>query len=110
MCMASSGKCAIFGASPSVNTKTEMLDIKTGNTIGQVMSQQNLIATSSSFDNLYGLNDAGTGNSGFYLESAQGVLKGWFPPSVPNLYGSADYVRCSIPISQNDTLSIMWGS
>jgi len=118
-----SGKSAIFTAKGVDATKTSMTDVLTGSTIGQALANQRMVCSYQTYPAVKGLNDNQAGNSGFYVESSDGALKVMIPPStsggaVSATGGAGSYLQgvtgwveypVAIPISQNDTLSIMSG-
>ena len=117
-----SGKSAIFAVKAVDATKTAMVDVLTGGEIGQSLAGEQVICTYQTYPAGKGLNDNQAGNSGFYIESSDGALKLMVSPvcasAVTNagssgnyLEGASPYVEYAvgIPISQNDTLSVMAG-
>jgi hypothetical protein len=105
-----SGKTAVFNVTAVADTKTEMVDVITGGTIGQSLAGQRIIKSYATFSNLYGLNDDQGGNNFYFMENAQGQLKGTFFPVLANGYGQVKMVDSGIPVLQNDSLSVTWGS
>ena len=113
-----SGKSAIFAVKAVDATKTSMTDILTGGTIGQSLAGEKIVCSYQVYPAAKGLNDNQAGNSGFYIESSDGQLKLMIPPVAGHsiesgnyLQGGSPYVEysVSIPISQNDSLSVMAG-
>ena len=117
-----SGKSAIFSIKAVDAVKTSMADILTTGTIGQSLAGERIICTYQTYPATKGLNDNQAGNSGFYLESSDGALKLMVSPTTSGgassaadtgsyLQGNSGYVEYAvpIPISQNDTLSVMAG-
>ena len=105
-----SGKSAIFQVSAVADTETEIVDLITGGSIGQSLANQRIVKMYATFGNLYGLNDDGGGNNFFFIESPQGQMKGAiFPVNALGGY-MAEYSNYGIPIGQNDTLKVTWGS
>jgi len=105
-----SGKSAIMQVSAVADTETEIVDLITGGSIGQSLAGQRIVKMYSTFGNLYGSNDDGGGNCFFFIESPQGQLKGATFPVNAREGWYADYGMYSIPIGQNDTLKVTWGS
>ena len=105
-----SGKTAVLNVTAVADTKTEMVDVITGGTIGQSLAGQRIIKTYATFSNIYGLNDDQGGNNFYFMENAQGQLKGAFFPGLLSQYGKVDMVDSGIPVLQNDSLSVTWGS
>jgi hypothetical protein len=106
-----SGKSAIFAVKAVDATKTSMVDVLTGATIGQSLAGQRIACTYQTYPASKGLNDNQAGNSGFYVESADGALKLMAPPCV-DVFGITvpwEEYAVAIPIGQNDTLSVMAG-
>lgn len=114
-----SGKSAIFAVKAVDATKTAMVDVLTGATIGQSLAGQRIVCTYQGYPADKGLNDNQAGNSGFYIESSDGALKLMVSPSGGSAStgdgnytgGSLPWVEypVAIPIGQNDTLSVMAG-
>ena len=112
-----SGKSAIFSVKAVDAVKTAMVDVLTGGTIGQSLANQRIVCSYQSYAGTKGLNDNQAGNSGFYVESSDGALKLMIPPTTGisgrgnYLQGTAPWVEypVTIPIGQNDTLSVMAG-
>ena len=106
-----SGKTSVFTVgSLTADTKTAIVDITTGGTIGQSLAGQRVVKYYATFTNLYGINDDQGGNNFYYAESSQGQLKGTFFPKGVRGFAKVEMLSCNIPILQNDTLSVMWGS
>ena len=115
-----SGKSAIFAVKAVDAVKTAMVDVLTGATIGQSLAGQRILCSYQTYPASKGLNDNQAGNSGFYIESSDGALKLMISPVTGNGAGAnggnytggtsayAEY-PVSIPIGQNDTLSVMAG-
>jgi hypothetical protein len=92
-------------------TKTAMVN-KDGSSIGQALTDKKITKVYATYSATNGLNDNGDGNSGFYIESADGQLKGMYPPSCSlSPEAMIPYIDLAIPvhINQNDTLSVMAG-
>lgn len=107
---ASSGKCSVFQVTAVADTKTEIVDLQTGGTIGQSMAGQSIVYAYATFPNLNGLNDDQAGNNFFFLENSQGQLKdAYFPVNAFSAF-KVNPIRTAIRIDQNDTLSVTWGS
>lgn len=105
-----SGKTSVFTVTAVADTKTAIVDITTGGSIGQSLAGQTIVKYYATFTNSNGLNDDQGGNNFYYIESSQGTLKGTMFPVLASLYGKVEQVPTRIPILQNDTLSVMWGS
>lgn len=85
-------------------TKTELVNAS-GATLGQSFSGKTLACYYATYGGLYGLNEAGAGNSALYVEAPDGALKGLVPAC--NVSGSGaeqttPYVKIPISIGQND--------
>ena len=114
-----SGKSAIFAVKAVDATKTAMVDVLTGATIGQSLSGERIVCSYQTYPSGKGLNDNQAGNAGFYVESSDGALKVMVSPCVtPNGLTGGSYLQgaspwqeyaIAIPIGQNDTLSVMAG-
>ncbi len=118
-----SGKSAIFSVKGVDAVKTSMTDILTGGTIGQSLANQRVICSYQTYPSTKGVSDNQAGNPGFYIESSDGALKLMIPPTTSGggtsapagagsyLGGVTDWVEypVAIPISQNDSLSVMTG-
>lgn len=117
-----SGKSAIFAVKAVDATKTAMVDVLTGGTIGQSMAGQRVVCSYQTYPAAKGLNDNQAGNSGLYIESSDGALKLMVSPTTSGgassaadtgsyLQGVSGWVEypVAIPIGQNDTLSVMAG-
>lgn len=113
-----SGKSAVFAVKAVDATKTSMTDILTGGTIGQSLAGERIVCSYQTYPASKGLNDNQAGNSGFYIESADGALKLMACPVAggPTNGGSNglsaspwEEYAVAIPIGQNDTLSVMAG-
>jgi len=118
-----SKKSAIFAIKAVNATKTAMVDVLTGGSIGQSLAGERVVCSYQGYPANKGLNDDQSGNAGFYIESSDGALKLMVGPSVVGAAGASagaagDYTQGSlpyveyavaIPIGQNDTLSVMAG-
>ena len=105
-----SGKTSVFTVTAGEDSKTSIVDITTGGSIGQSLAGQRIVKYYATFTGLYGLNDAQSGNNFFFCESSQGQLKGTFFPQGVRGLARTEKIECNIPILQNDTLSVFWGS
>ena len=107
----SDGTSDVFFVKAVDATKTAMVN-KDGSTIGQALDGKLLKCCYGTYSASKGLSDNGAGNGAFYLEAADGTLKGMFPPTAA-VQGEhvVPYIELprTIPISQNDTLSVMAG-
>ncbi len=116
-----SGKSAIFAVKAVDATKTSMVDVITGGTIGQSLAGQRIVCSYQTYAGGKGLNDNQAGNSGFYIESSDGALKLMVSPTctaTTNAGFAGDYTEgaapwveypVAVPIGQNDSLSVMAG-
>tara|TARA_R110002110_G_C13043831_1_gene680131 strand:- start:49 stop:483 length:435 start_codon:yes stop_codon:yes gene_type:complete len=113
-----SGKSAIFAIKAVDDTKTSMTDILTGGTIGQSLAGERIVCSYQGYPANKGLNASLSGNAGFYVESSDGALKLMISPATQTnnegghgnyTGGSLPYVEyaVAVPISQNDSLSVM---
>lgn len=105
-----SGKTSVFTVSAGDSAKTAIVDITTGGTIGQSLAGQRIVKYYATYPNSNGLNDDQSGNNFYYIESSQGQLKATLFPTNAFSFAKVVQVPCNIPIMQNDTLSVMWGS
>ena len=113
------GNSAIFAVKAVDATKTAMVDVLTGGTIGQSLAGERIVCSYQTYPAGKGLNDNQAGNAGYYIESSDGALKMMVSPSVISSglaageysQGAGPYVEyaVAIPIGQNDTLSVMAG-
>ena len=117
-CYTASGKSAIFAVKAVDATKTELVDVLTGGTIGQSLAGERIVCSYQGYPATKGLNDNQAGNSGFYIESSDGALKMMISPSTGAntetgnyTEGNLPYVEyaVAVPIGQNDSLSVMAG-
>lgn len=116
-----SGKSAIFSVKAVDATKTAIVDVLTGGSIGQSLAGERIVCSYQTYPATKGLNDNQAGNAGFYVESSDGALKLMISPSTSGgassaalsdyVQGNAAYVEyaVAVPIGQNDTLSVMAG-
>ena len=104
------GTCEVLFAQMVNDTKTSMLN-KDGNTIGQALAGKTIAAAFATSSTVYDINESQAGVGGFYIESADGMLKAVYPPIVgdtSSAYPSeAKYQAYPVRINQNDTLSVM---
>ena len=105
-----SGKTSVFNVQAGADARTAIVDITTGGSIGQSLSNQRIVKYYATFDALYGANDAQDGLNFFFIESSQGQLKSTLFPTNAKGPQRTVLVECNIPIAQNDTLSVTWGS
>jgi hypothetical protein len=103
-----SGKCDIFSATGSDGADVSMVN-KDGNTWGEALAGQTVVAGYATYSATYGLADTGVadGIDAFFVESASGQLLGMYAPS--NGYTSetpVPYIAQSIRVNQNDTLTV----
>ena len=119
-CYCASGKSAIFAVKAVDATKTAMVDVLTGGTVGQSLANDRIVCSYQTYPATKGLNDNQAGNAGFYVESADGALNLMISPVTGNGAGAngGNYTQGSsawaeyavpIPIGQNSTLSVMAG-
>jgi len=113
-----SGKSAIFSVKAVDAVKTSMTDVLTGASIGQSLANQRIVCSYQTYPSAKGLNDNQAGNIGFYVESSDGALKLMVAPVAGHSIESGNYTEggspyveyaVPIPISQNDSLSVMAG-
>jgi len=84
--------------------KTELVNAS-GATLGQSFSGKTLQCYYATYGGLYGLNEAGAGNSALYIEAPDGALKGIVPACNASGSGAEQttpYVKIPIRIGQND--------
>jgi len=108
----SDGTADNFSAVGVADTKTSMTN-KDGMTIGESLAGKVITHVYGTYSSTHGVNDDGAGNSGLYIEDAQGQLKLMFPPGNGRTSSSMSPITAlavGIRITQNDTLSIMTGS
>tara|TARA_R100000700_G_C3152259_1_gene130573 strand:+ start:220 stop:984 length:765 start_codon:yes stop_codon:yes gene_type:complete len=106
------GTCDFFMAKIVNDTKTAMLN-KDGATIGQALTGKTVTCYYGTVSTGFNVNESQAGNAFFYVEKADGVLKGVIPPSNTGSSGSdinqsiTYYNECPFRVEQNDTLSVM---
>ena len=106
------GTCDFFMAKIVNDTKTAMLN-KDGSTIGQALSGKTVMCYYGTVSTGFNVNESLAGNSLFYVEKSDGVLKAVIPPINTGSSGSdinATITRFNeVPfiVEQNDTLSVM---
>jgi hypothetical protein len=102
-----SGKCDIFSATAVDDTDVSMVN-KDGNTWGEALAGQTVVAGYATYSATNGLADTGVadGIDAFFVESASGQLLGMYPPAL-GAHGiePVPYLAQSIRVSQNDTLT-----
>ena len=105
-----SGQSDVFFVKAVDAVKTAMVN-KDGSTIGQALDGQVLQKCYATYSASKGLNDNGAGVGGFYIEAADGQLKGIFPPinGISPPISPWMIPTRPIPLGQNDTLSVMAG-
>ena len=105
-----SGQSDVFFVKAVDAVKTAMVN-KDGATIGQALDGQVLQKCYATYSASKGLNDNGAGVGGFYIEAADGQLKGIFPPinGISPPISPWMIPTRPIPLGQNDTLSVMAG-
>jgi len=107
-----SGRAEVFAVKAVDATKTELVSVVSGSTIGEALAGEVIQKYYATYPASQGLNDNQAGNSAFYVESSDGQLKYMFPPHTGNeTDGGVDLGECVVPvrIEQNDTLSVMAG-
>tara|TARA_Y100001937_G_scaffold73851_1_gene100496 strand:- start:2799 stop:3542 length:744 start_codon:yes stop_codon:yes gene_type:complete len=111
-----SGRAEVFAVKAVDATKTAMVSVISGLTIGQALAGETILKYYATYPASKGLNDNQAGVSAFYCESADGQLKYMFPPRTGSPTqgggdGDNDLGYCKVPvrIEQNDTLSVMAG-
>lgn len=105
-----SGRSEVFTIKAVNNTKTPMVSVVSGSSIGESLAGETILKYYATYPSSKGLNDMQNGNSAFYVESADGQLKYMFPPQAGNeTDGGVDLGDCLVPVTiqQNDTLSVM---
>lgn len=108
----SDGTADVFFVKGVADTKTSMVN-KDGMTIGESLAGKRITSAYANYSSTHGVNDDGGGNSGLYIEDAQGQLKLMLPPNNGRTNDTMSPIVqfvVPIPISQNDSLSIMTGS
>ena len=104
------GTCEVLFAQMANDTKTAMLN-KDGNTIGQALAGKTIAAAFATSSTVFDINESQAGVGGYYIESADGMLKAVYPPITGNAGSSYQdfprYQAYPVMITQNDTLSVM---
>lgn len=101
-----SGKCDVFFATSVSGTATAMVN-EQGASIGQSLQGQSCTKFYATAAITNGLDEAGAGNGGFFLESSTGILKGMFTPARGNGQTPSPWLAVPIAIEQNDTLQVL---
>ena len=106
-----SGKSDVFAIKAVDATKTSMVSVVSEATIGESLAGETIVCAYATYPANNGLNDNFAGNSGFYIESSDGMLKYMFPPMTGVEYDGFELQKPAVPIKieQNDTLSVMAG-
>lgn len=107
----SDGTSDVFSVKAVDAQKTPMVN-KDGSTLGQALESKIISSAYATYSAAKGLNDNGSGVSGFFIESADGQLKFMFPPTDGvDGHTLVPYITPAIGvrITQNDTLSVMAG-
>jgi hypothetical protein len=106
----SDGTCDVFFAQMVNNTKTSMVN-KDGSTIGQALTNKVILKAFATSSTVFDINESNAGVGGYYIESADGMLKAIYPPITGNTGSSYQdfpfYQEYPVRILQNDTLSVM---
>ena len=103
-----SGKSDIFTGTGVDATAVSMIN-KDGNTIGESLTGQRVVAAYATYPSTNGLAEIGVadGIGAFYVEDSAGQLKAMFFPALGrNQQGMVDYQACNFIVAQNDTLTI----
>ena len=104
------GTCDVFFAQMVNNTKTAMVN-KDGSSIGQALAGKVIAKAFAVASTVFDINESNAGNGAYYIESADGMLKGMYPPTTGNTGSSyqdfPDFQAYPVRILQNDTLSVM---
>lgn len=111
-CYCSDGTADVFFVKGVADTKTAMVN-KDGMSIGESLAGKVITHVYGTYSSTHGVNDDGGGNSGLYIEDAQGQLKLMYPPQngrTNDTMSPVQKLAVGIRITQNDTLSIMTGS
>ena len=102
------GSADVFTAAGVNNTKTSMTNLQ-GATWGEAGSGKVVLCAYATFASQYGLNEGNGGNSAFYVESPEGILKMMYSPAKGS--GASDIAAPwqEVPVTVNlyDTLSVM---
>ena len=105
---------AVFQVAAVADTKTELTNLIQGTTTwGQTAAGKVATHYYATYNNSGGLNDDGAGNNFFYVEDSAGQLKGVMYPQIcrNTAYpGPTEWTQIPIPVAQNDSLFVMWGS
>ena len=98
----------VFFVKAVAATKTAMVN-KDGSTIGQALTNKQLESCYATHASTYGVNEDGAGVGFYYVESAEGQLKGAFPAGFGGAYAAPVPYQAGyrVRILQNDTLSVM---
>jgi len=103
------GTSDIFSVKAVADTETAMVN-KDGSTLGQALAGKKLKMCYGTYSSTNGLNDDGGGFGGFYIQSAEGVLKFVAVPSNGGGQDASPWISgYGVPISQNDTLTVNAG-
>ena len=101
-----SGKCDIFTGTAVDDTDVSLTN-KDGNTWGEALAGQTVVAGYATYSATNGVADVGIadGIDGFFVESASGQLLGMWFPAKGNDQVPPPWIAQSIRVSQNDTLT-----
>ena len=105
---AASGKTSCFSVTAVDATKTELVDVQTGGSIGQSMAGEVITHLYSTFPNLYGLNESAGGLNFIYIENSQGQLKKAIFPANPKEYMKVKMEKLALRIDQNDSMNVLY--
>tara|TARA_Y100000593_G_scaffold93878_1_gene190396 strand:- start:588 stop:1352 length:765 start_codon:yes stop_codon:yes gene_type:complete len=106
------GTCDFFMSKIVNDTKTPMLN-KDGSTIGQALSGKTVMCYYGTVSTGFNVNESLAGNSLFYVEKSDGILKAVIPPINTGSSGSdinatiTRFNEVPFTVEQNDTLSVM---
>ena len=102
------GTCDVFSATIANDTKTPMTN-KESATVGQALAGKTIAAAYATVSTQFNVNESLAGNSGYYIEAADGQLKAMYPPGGNGLSPTqrVEFQAYPVSISQNDTLSVM---
>lgn len=103
------GTSDVFFVKAVADTETAMVN-KDQSTIGQALAGKKLKMCFATYSSTNGLNDYGGGFGGFYIQSAEGVLKFVAAPSNGVGQDPTPWISgYGVSIGQNDTLSVNAG-
>ena len=102
-----SGKCEILSATAVDDQDVSMVN-KDGATWGEALAGQTVTMAYATYSATNGLADTGIadGVDAFFVESASGQLLGMYAPEKGNSHTPTPYIRQTIRVQQNDTLTV----